>query len=79
MKLEINENERLQAWLDEIEKSVFATNGPFAEVTDILELIALLQVAFCDHRFVLRRMGGAPDNADSVEMVKVCEICGFEL
>jgi hypothetical protein len=71
--------ERISAELDEIEKSVRASTGPFVEVNDVLQLLALLRVTTCQHWFVTSRMGGDPTIASSDDRVKVCKYCGFEV
>jgi hypothetical protein len=52
--------------------------GNFPEFKDFDHLIALLQMAFCEHVFVAQRVGGPPDDAGSNEVVSVCSKCGME-
>lgn len=67
-----------QRILAELEKIREGAEGPHIDTTDWDRLISLLQVIHCDHKFVVKRQGGPPDDACSNEAVKFCEVCGYE-
>lgn len=44
----------------------------------ISELLDVLEVYFCEHKWKTVLAGGDPTAAESAEKVTVCELCGLE-
>jgi hypothetical protein len=71
----MNDKQRIQAELKAIREE---TPNPGPDIGSWDRLLCLLEVIYCDHKFVVKRLGGPPDMAESYEAVKVCDLCGYE-
>lgn len=69
-------SEKIQAGIEHVRQCMYHDQpdlmGAMAELLDLLDVI------HCDHKFVLKRMGGDPADAYSNEAVRVCDRCGLE-